>query len=302
MEEKKENIEPKLDSERIVKDSVKDYDTLVLSGGGAKGFCLLGAVQAVIDLELGKNIKNYVGTSIGSILCYLFSIGYTPIEIIVSLHTNKWLEKLHNFNILEGVNGNGVTSFSNIQEALEKLTINKIGKFITLGKLKEIYGKTLICVTYNMTTCSTEYLGPENYPDLPCITALRMSSNIPLVFDRFKYLDNFYIDGGISDNFAIKKGEELGEKVIGIYINISEKSLKDNPEDGVINYFLKLLQIPILHSTKYKSSITDKGKCTIVPVDTEDLKNFIHFSIKSKDRLDMFSVGYSNVMHILKTN
>ena len=270
----------------------KEYDTLVLPGGGLKGFCLLGAIQSAMDSGLLNNIKNYVGTSIGSILGYLLAIGYKPIEIMVAIYTNKWLERMQNYNLVAMINGNGATTFTSLHEALEKLTINKIGQFITLGKLKELYGKTLICVAYNMTTCCTEYLGPDNYPDLPCITALRMSSNIPLIFDRFMYMDQYYIDGGVSDNFPIKKGEEIGEKVLGIHLKISEKSLQDNPEEGLIYYFLRLLQIPIIQSTKYK--VESAGdKCTIIPVNTGELKASFEFDVKSKLRLDMFSAGYN---------
>lgn len=275
------------------------YDTLVLPGGGLKGFCLLGSIQACLDSGLLFDVKNYVGTSIGAILSYLFAIGYTPVEIMVAIYTNKWLERMQHYNLVAMINGNGATTFTHLQEALEKLTVNKIGQFITLGKLKEKYGKTLICVTYNMSTCTTEYLGPDNYPDLPCITALRMSCNIPLIFDRFVYMDQYYIDGGISDNFPIKKGEEIGEKILGIHLKITEKSLQDNPEDGLVFYFLRLLQIPIVQATKYKvESASDK--CTVIPVDTGELKASFEFDVKSKVRLDMFSMGYNAVKNWLE--
>jgi predicted acylesterase/phospholipase RssA len=44
-----------------------------------------------------------------------------------------------------------------------------------------------------------------------------MSSNLPLIFENFKYGNNFYIDGGVSDNFAIDVGISKGNKIIGIY-------------------------------------------------------------------------------------
>jgi len=276
-----------------------EYDTLVLPGGGVKGFLILGAIQALSDNNLLSKVHTYVGTSIGSILCYLIAIGYTPIEIMVSIYTHKWLEKIQYFNLVALINGNGATTFIALHEALEKLTINKIGKLLTLGKLKEEFGKTLLCTTYNMTTCNTEYLGPDNYPDLPCITALRMSANIPLVFDRFKYMDNYYIDGGIVDNFPIIKGNEVGNKVIGLFLDISEKSLQDQPADGVLSYFFRLLQIPIIQSTRYRTTLVG-DKCTIYKIQSMDMYNGTEFDVKSKTRLDMFSDGYSQVSEQIK--
>lgn len=279
------------------KENESTYDTLVLSGGGVKGFCLLGGVQAALDLGLLKNIHTYVGTSVGAIIGYLLAIGYTPIEIIVGLYTNRWLEKMQYFNLVAMINGNGATSFTNLNEALEKLTLSKIGRLLTLGKLKEMFGKTLICTTYNMTVCTTEYLGPDNYPDLPCLTALRMSANIPMVFDRFKYMDNYYIDGGLSDNFPVVKGLQVGKKVLGIYLAIKENSLRDDPEDGMITYLLRLLYIPMIQTTK--TSLTHvKDKCVTIPI-SDGMRNIIEFDIKSKTRLDMFSNGYESVKEFL---
>jgi len=271
------------------------YDTLVLPGGGIRGFYLLGAIQALLDADL-LDVKIYVGTSVGTIISYLLAIGYTPVEIVSSLYTNKWLEKMQYFNLVAMINGNGATSFTSIYEALEKLTLNKIGHLLTLGKLKEEFGKTLVCTTYNMTTCVTEYLSAENYPELPCITAIRMSSNIPLIFDRFKYMDNYYIDGGLSDNFPVLKGEEIGKKVMGLHLVISEKSIRDEPEDGMVAYFIRLLQIPIIQSIDYKNKM---AKCTIIPIDTGAMRQMIEFDVKSKARLEMFSTGYTYVKKFL---
>ena len=226
------------------------FDTLCISGGGVKGFYILGAIQAAIDAGILGNVTKYVGTSIGSIISYLLAISYTPIEILVSFYSHKWLDKMKYYDIVAGINGNGIMCFTHIHEALEKLTIEKIGKLITLKMLKELYGKTLVCVTYNMTTCMTEYLGPDNYPDLPCITALRMSANVPLVFERFKYMGSFYVDGGITDNFPILKADEIGHRVLGLCLEIPEESFQDNPEDGVAMYVIKLLQIPMIHTVR----------------------------------------------------
>ena len=278
---------------------MNEFDTLVLSGGGIKGFNILGAIQALKDANLLTKINTYIGTSIGAIISYLLAIGWSPIEIMVSIHINKWLEKVQQFNLVAMINGNGATSFTAVYEAIEKMTLEKIGCLLTLGKLKEKFGKTLLCTTYNMTTCRIEYLGPDNYPDLPCLTALRMSANIPLVFDRFKYMDNFYVDGGIADNFPIVKGVEVGNSVIGICIEISQKSLRDEPKDGILNYFFRLLQVPIIQSTRYRSD-TVSDKCTVISVKTSELENVLQFDIKIKKRLDMFSHGYSQVKEFLE--
>lgn len=274
-----------------------EYDTLVLSGGGVKAFCLLGSIQACMDLTILSRIKFYIGTSAGSMIGYLLAIGYTPIEILVSINTNKWFDKVPYFDLVAVINGNGATSFTELQDAFEKMTIDKIGQLLTLGKLRELYGKTFICTTYNTTRCITEYLGPDNYPDMPCITAVRMSCNIPLVFDRFRWKDSFYVDGGMTDNFPILKGLELGNRVLGILLDMPVEALRDDPHDSVLHYVLRLLQVPmvqymndrILHAEQQARP----NQMTIIKIPVSDSTNPVDFNIKLTTRLDLFSLGYS---------
>lgn len=267
-----------------------NYDTLVLSGGSINGLMILGALQYFNDNFYLKDVKTYIGTSIGSIIGYLIAIGYTPIEIMVYIFTNQTLDKIKYFNVVAAMNGNGATSFSHIHEHLEKMTIEKIGRLITLKDLYTSFGKQLICTTYNLTKDKHEYLSYENYPDMPCLIALRMSSNLPLIFDHFKYLGSNYIDGGIADNFPIDIGIRYGDKVVGIYIKNTSK-VKHNAEKGILEYIYKLMQIPIKQATQYKINLVDE-KCKVLCIDTET-KAFFNFNISSRERLEMFSVGYT---------
>lgn len=270
------------------------YTTLCLSGGSVKSFYTLGSLQYLYEQEYLKYITIYIGTSAGAMICYLLAIGYNPIEIVVWLSVHQILEKFRAFDPVSMISGNGAMSYILINETLEKMTIDKIGKFITLQKLYQQYGKTLICTTYNSSKCQLEYLSYENYPDLPCLTALRMSSNIPMVFERFKYMNSYYIDGGVSDNFPIIKAISLG-KTLGVYLQIDEKTLADVPEEGIVAYFFKLLYIPILNNTSKQVELAKQANptTTIIPIITGSLDKGIEFSLSSKTRLNMFSSGYT---------
>ena len=59
---------------------------LIISGGGMKGFCALGAVSKLKELEIIDEPDVYCGTSIGSSLCFLLSIGYSSEDIFTILH------------------------------------------------------------------------------------------------------------------------------------------------------------------------------------------------------------------------
>ncbi len=76
-----------------------NFTRLVLSTGGIKGLAILGALQYIDECGGLKNISEYWGSSIGSVLCVLLSIGYTPFEIfhqffvinrIIEPHELEW--------------------------------------------------------------------------------------------------------------------------------------------------------------------------------------------------------------------
>lgn len=274
--------------------SLPYYDTLVLSGGSSKGIITLGAIQYVYDNFLLKNVKTYVGTSSGSMICFLLSIGYTPIEIMVYICTNQLMERLQNFNLVAMLQGKGACSFTNIHEQLEKMTISKIGHLPTLNELYTNYGITLICVTYNLTEKRTEYLSHDNYPHLPCLTAIRMSSNLPLIFETFKYGNSFYVDGGISDNFAIDIGADNGGKVLGICLESEFNDFNTEPDANVLEFIYKLIFIPITQAMENKIQ-KFSGKCDIKKIKYKGKIKFFQFNIDITSKLEMFSTGYKEM-------
>jgi len=270
-----------------------EYDTLVLSGGSSKGILTLGALQYCYDTYLLNKIETYVGTSSGAIISFLLIIGYSPIEIMVYICCNGLLEKMQHFNFVSMINGTGATSFVNIYEQLEKITIDKIGYIPTLLDLKVKYNKTLICTTYNLTKEKTEYMSHETHPNLPSLIALKMSSNLPLIFENFKYNSDFYVDGGVSDNFPIDVGVKIGKKVLGILLS-SQDNFEKGPDIGILEFIYKLLCIPISQNTEYKINQATGENCKIIRLSYDKIK-FFNFNIHSKEKLDIFSIGYEQM-------
>lgn len=62
---------------------------VVLSGGGAKGVAHIGALK-VIE-EAGIPVDYVVGTSMGSIIGGLYSIGYTPAQMDSLVRAQDWI-------------------------------------------------------------------------------------------------------------------------------------------------------------------------------------------------------------------
>jgi predicted acylesterase/phospholipase RssA len=297
IEEADEDVDEKIDVDENIEvdeapDKTEAYDTLVLSGASSSAFITLGAVQGAFDNHILKSVKNYIGTSSGAMISYLVCIGYSPIEIMVYICTQGILDKLSNFNILNMVNGLGATEFSYIYEELEKMTIRKIGRLLTLEDLKINYGKTLVCITYNKTKNITEYLSPDTHPKLPCLIALQMSSSLPLIFEKYYYNKECFIDGGLCENFALKYAEKIGNKVLGI--NLGQISKNEEDLDGAFDLLKEIydsLLIPI--NVIVDNNIIYKSEHSkIISIIPSKKTPFFDFSIDSRLRLDMFSEGY----------
>lgn len=274
----------------------ESYDTLVLSGGAVNGIITLGALQFFKDKGQLADIRTYVGTSVGAIINYLLIIGYTPVEIIVYLCINSQVfQKLKYFDINSGCRGDGATTFLHITEYLERMTTEKIGRLITMKDVKTLYGVNFICTTFNVSKSVVEYISSETHPDIPCLSALRMTANLPLVFETYKYGDSFYVDGGICDNFPLKIGEEHGEKILGIAV--LQQLLPDQnvyPQKNILTYVYRLF------TAMFKEMITQKidhkdEKTTVILLDTMNGIDILNFNIDSKNKLDMFSFGYNQV-------
>ena len=275
------------------------YDTLVLSGCSTKGFILLGALQYAMDAKMLSKIETYIGTSAGAFICYLMCIGYSPLDIIVYLSTNQTLERMHSLNIIAMLQGKGASSFQPLQEHLEKLSIDKLGYLPTLKSLKDNLGKKFVCVTYNLSEDKCEYLSADTYPDMPCLTALRMSANLPFIFDTFKYGKHFYIDGGIVDNFALPVAESYGEKVLGVLINPLEPTeyIVDGSKMDTAEYLYKLIFIPVYNITqKIVAAATDKS--TVIELKSCLKKKFFNFDLGSTEKLELYVDGYNQMKKI----
>ncbi len=226
-----------------------------------KGICMLGALQYCIDNKRIDDIHTYIGTSIGAIIGYLLIIGYTPIEILIYICIDPIFKQTPILDFMSMWNGDGAISYTYFSDYLERMTIDKIGKVMTLHQLYDTYHKTLVVTTYNYTQSKLEYISWKTHPDIPCISALRMSSTLPLLNSMFKYMSNYYIDGGIVDNFPILydlnvDSEEDISKRLGFVLQFTpeDTATKETEHEPfhVLHFLFRLLTIPRLEEMKNK--------------------------------------------------
>lgn len=276
--------------------NIPTYTTLVMSGGGIKGIGGLGALQFLADNHKLLNITKFIGTSVGAIISYLICIGYTPIEILVMITQKKILEKMSTaFSIVDLMNTGGAMNFYIIQNLLEDMTTSKIGHFLTLQQLYEEFNKELICCTYNYDKGICEYINRHDHPHIPCITALRMSSNLPFLFKPFRYEHANYLDGAILDNFPIS---QLTESDITIAINLGHRNnTSTSPQKtssfSFMNYVFDILFLPIRNIQRLVALQTKHP-----PLHTIELLldvDVLNWNITTADKFNSFPIGYETI-------
>jgi NTE family protein len=100
---------------------------------------------------------------------------------------------------------------------------------ITFEELFKSTNKKLTIIGTNLSKSQEVIFNYKNTPNFSVISALRISMSVPIIFTPVKYEDDFYIDGGVVNNFPINHCSK--NSTIGFYIknsNINQiTSIKD---------------------------------------------------------------------------
>lgn len=218
---------------------------ICFAGGGIKGVAHIGALKVLEE----ENIKfDYIaGTSSGSIVACLYSVGYNSDEIYEIF--KKYINKINYFEIKNIINlilgilikRKIIITGLNSGKKIEKL-INKECAKKEINNINQINKKLLIpCV--NLKTgdvhifSSIKNRNRKEYSDniiyennINIGKAVRASCSYPGVFSPCIIEDNYMVDGGIRENVPWKELKECGaQKVISIVFQneIKEKNKID---------------------------------------------------------------------------
>jgi predicted acylesterase/phospholipase RssA len=181
---------------------LKQYNNLVLSGGGVRGLYYLGFMKYFTNNL--NDFKNLVGASIGSIFVVAIALGYSGEELypyVINIINYSKIKSIDVFNFLDNF---GVDDGIKLEHCIKKVIRNKINrKDITFKELYETYGKNVIITVICLESKEVIHLSKDNFPHMKIWKAVRMSMGIPFLFRPFLYKEKHYIDGGIKHNFPI---------------------------------------------------------------------------------------------------
>ncbi len=227
-------------------DSERKKIGLVLSGGGARGAAHVGVIKLLEELEIP--VDYIVGTSLGSVVGALYSLGKSPIELESTLATLDWNrgfiddlprtslpmrrkdeedQFLINFEL--GVSGRSLTLPVGVIQghSLHLLLKNLIGG----AALERDFNRFPIpfrAVTTDIETAETVVLDSGDLAK-----ALQASMAIPAIFAPVEIGGRLLVDGGVSNNLAIDVVREMGADIV-IAVDISTPLSERNQLNSII--------------------------------------------------------------------
>ena len=199
---------------------------LALSGGGVRGAAHIGAIKALQENNI--KIDAVAGTSAGSIIAALYTLGYTPEEMIdLFNYFAKETMGIGPKNIYtgmkekKGVKFGGLTSSLNIEKAITELAmlkgiknINEITTPISITTTDLLQNKEIVFT-------NNKYAEGDYYiKDIEIGKAVRASSTFPGMYSPFEYNGFQFVDGGVFDNLPTAEAKYLGvDKILAIKFN-----------------------------------------------------------------------------------
>jgi NTE family protein len=263
-------------------------DTLCFSGGGIKGFAIIGILEYLeknnkINISL---IKNVVGTSCGAIISFLLSINYTINEIkefILNFNFNILINNIDIENIFINY---GIDNGNKVIYMLESFLKNKYNlNDITFNEHYKLTNKQLIIIGTNYTKSCEEVFNYIITPNMSVITAIRISISIPLIFTPVLYNDNYYVDGALVNNFPINYCNI--QNTIGINIT----TLNNNNKLDDITTFINNCMHIILKKQYNSLNIIELNIINY---------NAINFDISFKEKEELINNGYNIASKYMK--
>ena len=187
------------------------FKNLIFEGGGVKGIGYVGALKALEDRKIIRNVSRVGGTSAGAINAVLLALGFTLKEtedILFSLNFRNFMDD--SWGIIRDTN-RLISEFGFYKgdffrdwmgRLIEKKTDNENSTFNDLKnrKFRELY-----LIGTNLSTGYSEVFSAEHTPRMRVVDAARISMSLPLFFRAVRnFRNDVYVDGGVFNNYPIK--------------------------------------------------------------------------------------------------
>lgn len=201
---------------------------LVLGGGGAKGAAEVGVLKEIE--RAGVHIDYIVGTSIGSIIGGLYSIGYRADDLDSLFTHQNWLElfndaRVHGQGKLHNIRGHGLMKGRGIIQFLDTLIARKLQGTDMAGYPDSLCFDRLP-IPYRAVACDINTGNAAVLADGNLSMAMRSSMAIPGVFKPVRRDSLLLLDGGLVNNLPVDVARKMGADIV-IAVDLTQNKHPD---------------------------------------------------------------------------
>ena len=298
---------------------MKKITHLIFSGNALRSICFLGILRYIYFNKMDLDIRNVMGTSMGSFFALAFAMKI-PIDILETYvketsnckectYINK--EDIGNLFYL-----NGFDKTETYMKRLKKYIKEKYDvDDLTFLELSKKTGINLYVSSTNINTCKNFIFNINDSPNVSVFDAVSSSMTLPLISQPV-YIDGYYyIDGGLTNNFPISYFKDTHrDNILGVAIVISDdfkisKIPKDTKDIPLSKYIMQVLQLLSVNSaiTTFINKIEDKDDVLLIQdspiefmVNLEITKDYIRKKITEEEIDKLIFQGYKEIHNYMK--
>lgn len=202
---------------------------LVLGGGGAKGAAQVGALKEIV--RSGVPIDYVVGTSIGSIVGGLYSLGYSPEHLDSLFCAQDWVQLFGDTGAkgrrkMPQVKGFGLLGGHGVMQFLDDLVAQSPANVGTDAYVSDSVEFDRLPIPYRAVAGDVRSGSAIALSHGRISLAMRASMAIPGVFKTVQIDSLVLLDGGIVNNLPVDVARELGADYV-IAVDLTQNKHPD---------------------------------------------------------------------------
>jgi predicted acylesterase/phospholipase RssA len=283
---------------------------IVLSGGGSGGYAIYGALKYLSKENFWNinDIESIYATSIGAMLGIFIALKYDWDSLDDYLIKRPW-DKIINIkpdDIIDAWTEKGIFKEDVIQKMINPLLLAKeLSETITILEFYEFTKVDLHIFTTNISESVLKEvdMNYKTHPNLELYKAIAMSCAVPILFSPIYYDNNYYIDGGLLNNFPLQtclnhrynKNEimaiRINSKNINNYIDISNSNL--------ITYTIGLIEGMRRYITK-EYMINDISNIILCKIENNSMTTWKDGLTNPEIRKSLINIGINDAKEFLK--
>ena len=280
---------------------------LIISGGGPIMIQVLGAIQHLEQNNFinMNNIESIYGTSAGAIVGILICLKFDWETINDYIIKRPWKDvfPIKVQNIFDAYTKKGIFDIKTVEKCFKPLLDAKdIPMDINLEDFYKLSNIELHLFSFEINLYKVEDISYLTHPKLSLMTAIHMSSALPVLVTPVCIDDKCYIDGGMSSNYPLSyciESGKISDEILGFKNKYGEKRDNINMESTLLDFLLSFLFKAVfsVNTESTQPNIKYELICDAEYLTFNVLRNALS---NIEIRRDLFSNGTDSAIKFLK--